>query len=108
MTTFAGIRIQTLKVSTTAMESSDCCGRRRVMARQRPTTGSLEQGLRPPLYPYAAPRGPTYRENSHANHTWHQHSHQTACFKDSEAPPVWVRFPSPAPFFVAWRVLTLS
>jgi len=31
MTTFAEIRTQTLKVSTTAMESSDCC-RRRVMA----------------------------------------------------------------------------
>jgi hypothetical protein len=47
MTTFAGICTQTLKVSTTAMESSDCCGRRRVMARQRPTTGSLEPGIAP-------------------------------------------------------------
>ena len=42
------------------------------------------------MYPYLALRGPTYRENSHANHTWHQHSHQIACFKDSEALPVWV------------------
>jgi hypothetical protein len=43
------------------------------------------------MYPYVALRGPTYRENSHANHTWHQHSHQTACLKGSEASPVWVR-----------------
>ena len=49
------------------------------------------------MYPYVALRGPTYRENSHANHTWRQHSHKTACFVDSEAPSVWVRFPSPAP-----------
>jgi hypothetical protein len=26
------------------------------------------------MYPYVALRGPTYRENSHANHTWHWHS----------------------------------
>jgi hypothetical protein len=32
------------------------------------------------MYPYVALRGLTYRENSHANHTWHPHSHQTACF----------------------------
>jgi hypothetical protein len=49
------------------------------------------------MYPYVALRDPTYREKSHANHTWHPHSHQTTCFKDSEALPVWVRFPSPAP-----------
>jgi hypothetical protein len=42
-------------------------------------------------------RCPTYRQNSHANHTWHQHSPQTACFKGSEARSPWVRFPSPAP-----------
>jgi hypothetical protein len=48
-------------------------------------------------YPQVALRGPTYRENSHANHTWHPKSHQTACFKDAEALAVWVRFPSPAP-----------
>jgi hypothetical protein len=42
-------------------------------------------------------RGPTYRENSHANHTSHPSSHQTACFLAPEAQPVWVRFPSPAP-----------
>jgi hypothetical protein len=47
MTMFAEIRTQTLKVSTTAMESSDCCGRRRVMARQRPMTGSPEPGIAP-------------------------------------------------------------
>jgi hypothetical protein len=50
------------------------------------------------MYPYVALRCPTYRENSHANHILHQHLHQTACFKDSKAPPPWVRFPSPAPF----------
>ena len=49
------------------------------------------------MYPYVALRGPTYRENSHASHTWHPQSHQTACFKGSVAPAVWVRFPSPAP-----------
>ena len=38
------------------------------------------------MYPYVALRCPTYRENSHANHTWHPPSHQTACFKGSEAP----------------------
>jgi len=27
------------------------------------------------MYPYVALRCPTYRENSHANHTWRQHSH---------------------------------
>jgi len=42
-------------------------------------------------------RSPTSRENSHANHTWHPPSLQTARFKGSEAPPAWVRFPSPAP-----------
>ena len=55
------------------------------------------------MYPYVALGGPTYRENSHANHTWRKYSHQTACFKGSEAPPPWVRFPSPAPFSVVWR-----
>src|SRR5258708_35892169 len=65
----------------------------------------LSPGLvRIPMYPYVALRCPTYRENSHANHTWHQPSHQTACFKGSEAPSLWVRFPSPAPLFVVWRV----
>jgi hypothetical protein len=58
---------------------------------------TYDSGISHTMYPYIALRGPTFRENSHANHTWHQHSHQTACFKDSEAPPVWVRFPSPAP-----------
>jgi hypothetical protein len=24
------------------------------------------------MYPYVAVRGPTYRENSHANHTWNR------------------------------------
>ena len=42
-------------------------------------------------------RGPTYRQNSPAIHTWNPQSHQTGCFKGSDAPPVWVRFPSPAP-----------
>ena len=56
-----------------------------------------EMWTRTRMYPYVALRGPTYRENSHANHTWHQSSHQIACFKASEAPPAWVRFPSPAP-----------
>jgi hypothetical protein len=50
------------------------------------------------MYLYVVLRGPTYRENSHANHPWNPQSHQTACFKGSETPPVWVRFPSPPPF----------
>jgi len=62
-----------------------------------PQLKGSSQGLRTPMYPYVALRGPTYHENSHANHTWHPQSHQTACSTDSEAPPVWVRFPSPAP-----------
>jgi hypothetical protein len=49
------------------------------------------------MYRYLTLRCPTYRENSHANHTWRQHSRQTACFKGSEARSSWVRFPSPAP-----------
>jgi hypothetical protein len=52
------------------------------------------------MYPYVALRGPTYRENSHANHTWHPQSHEIHCFEGSEEMPVWVRFPSPAPLFV--------
>jgi hypothetical protein len=52
------------------------------------------------MYPYVALRGPTYRENSHANHTWHSPSQQSAYFQAPEAPAVWVRFPSPAPFFL--------
>jgi hypothetical protein len=64
----------------------------------------LEPEVRTSVYPYVALRGPTYRENSHANHTWHPQSHQTACSKASEAPPEWVRFPSPAPLFVVWCV----
>jgi hypothetical protein len=51
------------------------------------------------------PALPTYRQISHANHTWRQHSPQTACFEGSKARSAWVRFPSPAPLFVAWRVL---
>src|ERR1700732_4073193 len=58
---------------------------------------SLTPALRTPLYPYVALPGPTYRENSHANHTWDSPSRQSACFSAPEAPPVWVRFPSPAP-----------
>ncbi len=38
----------------------------------------LSPGLRTPMYPYLALRCPIYRENSHANHTWRQHSHETA------------------------------
>ena len=30
------------------------------------------------MYPYVALRGPPYRENSHANHTWHSESRETA------------------------------
>jgi hypothetical protein len=45
------------------------------------------------MYLYVALRGPTYRENSHANHTWYPQSGQTACFKDSEAPSLWVPIP---------------
>jgi hypothetical protein len=72
------------------------------------STETLEFGTSHVEYPHVALRGPTYHENSHANHTWHPPSHQTACFKGSEAPPVWVRFPSPAPFFVVWRLPALS
>src|SRR5450631_2340144 len=57
----------------------------------------LSPGLRTHMYPYVALLGPTYRKNSHANHTCHQHSHETACFLAPEAPSLWVRFPSPAP-----------
>jgi hypothetical protein len=57
----------------------------------------LSPGLRTPMYPYVALRCPTYRDNSHANHTWRQHSHETACFLVPAAPSLWVRFPSPAP-----------
>jgi hypothetical protein len=78
------------------------------LAGQRPTTERLKPRTSHTDYPYVALRGPTYRENSHANHTWHPQSHQSACFKGSEAPAVWVRFPSPAPLFVVWRVPTLS
>jgi hypothetical protein len=60
------------------------------------------------MYPYVALRCPTYREKSHANHTWHQRSHETACFLVPDAPSLWVRFPSPAPFFVVWRIAALS
>lgn len=45
------------------------------------------------MYPYLALRGPTYRENSHANHTRHPPSHKTACFQGSELPSPWLRFP---------------
>jgi hypothetical protein len=60
------------------------------------------------MYPYVALRCPTYLENSHANHTWHSPSQQSDCFLAPKAPAVWVRFPSPAPLFVAWRIPTLS
>src|ERR1700679_14562 len=53
-----------------------------------------------PMYPYVALRSPTYRENSHANHTRNPQARQSACFSAPAAPPVWVRFPSPAPSFV--------
>ena len=64
---------------------------------QRRTAETPKPGLCAPMYPYVAVRGPTYRENSHANHTWNPQLHRTACFKASEATSVWVRFPSPAP-----------
>jgi hypothetical protein len=34
-------------------------------------------GSRTSMYPYVASRGPTYRENSHASHTWYPSSRQT-------------------------------
>ena len=77
------------------------------MARSDTTTERVEFGSRTSMYPYAALRCPTYRENSHANHTWHQHPQETACFIVPAVPSPWVRFPSPAPFFVAWRVPAL-
>jgi hypothetical protein len=48
-------------------------------------------------------RCPTYRENSHANHTWHQHPQETSCFIVPAAPSPWVRFRSFAPLFVVSR-----
>jgi len=36
---------------------------------------ALNPGLRTPMYPYVALRCPTYRENSHANHTWNPQLH---------------------------------
>src|SRR5580698_68203 len=71
----------------------------RILRTERAEVGSCTS-----MSPCVASRCPTYRENSHANHTWHPHSHQTACFKGSAAPSLWVRFPSPAPLYVAWRV----
>src|ERR1700723_637055 len=70
---------------------------RQLVADRRPTTERREPGISHSMYPYVALRCPTYRENSHANHTWHQHSHEAACFLVPEAPSPWVRFPSPAP-----------
>jgi hypothetical protein len=55
--------------------------------------------------PSVSLRGPKYRENSHANHTWHLSLRKTACFLHSEWPPVWVRFPSLAPLPAARRDL---
>jgi hypothetical protein len=49
------------------------------------------------MYPYVALRCPTYRENSHANHTWNALLLKTACFIAPGTPSVWVGFPSPAP-----------
>jgi hypothetical protein len=71
----------------------------------RDQTESLE--LRTPMYPYVALCCPTYRENSHANRTWRQHSHETARLVIPGAPSPWVRFPSPAPLFAVWRVPAL-
>src|SRR5216684_4666560 len=72
------------------------------LAGQRPTTERLEPGISHIEYPHVARRGPTYRENSHAHHTWRPSSHQTPCFQAPQAPPVWVRFPSPAPIIDPW------
>jgi hypothetical protein len=44
-------------------------------------------GSRTSMYPYEALRGPTYRENSHANHTSGPHSHQTAWLKTRKRRP---------------------
>jgi hypothetical protein len=46
------------------------------MAVQRPTTERFEPGT---SHTDASLRGPTYRENSHANHTWHRRSREGAC-----------------------------
>jgi hypothetical protein len=42
-------------------------------------------------------------ENSHANRTQPFVMRQPLCFIGSEEPSLWVRFPSPAPFFIGWR-----
>src|ERR1700677_4788072 len=41
---------------------------------------SQNAASRASMCPFIALRCPTYRENSHANHTWHQHTQETACF----------------------------
>jgi hypothetical protein len=48
-----------------------------VLADRRPTTERLEPGI---SHIGVSLRSPAYRENSHANHTWHPPSHKTACF----------------------------
>src|SRR5882724_6488534 len=70
-------------------------GDERPVAGRRPTAGSREpENSRTEV----SLRGPTYRENSHADHTWHSPSRQTACFQAPEAPPVWVRSHRPLHF----------
>jgi hypothetical protein len=56
-----------------------------------PVKDLLLPGSRAPMYPYIAVHGPTYRENSHANHTWNPPSRQSACFSARNVPSVWVR-----------------
>ncbi len=81
-------------VANSRFESPTRTTDRPLFAVQRPTNEGLELG---PSRTDVSLRCPTYLENSHANHTWHQQSRETASFKGSEAPSPWVRFPSPAP-----------
>jgi hypothetical protein len=48
-----------------------CCKQIKPVAGQRLRLKGSSPALRTPMYPYVALRRPTYRENSHANHTWH-------------------------------------
>jgi hypothetical protein len=84
------------RTSVTALWRSIVRVHRPEVAGQRPSVGRHEPEI---SITDVSLRGPTYLKNSHAHHTWDSSPHQTACFTVSEALPVWVRFPSPAPEF---------
>jgi hypothetical protein len=90
-------RYSSLSGSNVAFVAGRLTTRQAGCGRSETKLKALNPGLRTPMYPYVVLCCPTYRENSHANHTWNPQLRQTTYFKDSEAMPVWVRFPSPAP-----------